>query len=188
MGDSDKTLGRKGPLGLAISAAVASTPGAQAQAQEQEVGLEEIIVTATKRNLAIQDIPLAITAISDEDITLQRFKNFNDYVGQIPGLAVSDRQPGAKSVIMRGCAAQGLSFADTATTSVYLDEQPITAAGFNPDPRLIDVKRVEALAGPQGTLFGDAAQCGTLRIITNEPDATELSSSAFGDAVISRMG
>lgn len=172
MADGDKILGRKGPLGLAISAAVASTPGAQAQEQEV-IGLEEIVVTATKRSLAIQDIPLAITAISDEEITLQRFKNFNDYVGQIPGLAVSDRQPGAKSVIMRGCAAQGLSFADTSTTSVYLDEQPVTAAGYNPDPRLVDIKRVEALAGPQGTLFGDAAQCGTLRIITNKPDTSE---------------
>ena len=68
---------------------------------------------------------------------------------------------------MRGA---GLSFSDSATTSVYLDEQPITYSGYNPDPRLVDVARIEALSGPQGTLFGDAAQCGTLRIITNKPD------------------
>ena len=159
-------VGRKGPIGLAVSAAVAGTPAANAQSD----ALEEIIVTATKREASMQDIPLAITAFSDEEITLQRFKNFSDYAGQIPGLAISDRQPGAKSVVMRGCAAQGLSFSDSSTTSVYLDEQPITAAGYNPDPRLVDVARVEALSGPQGTLFGDAAQCGTLRIITNKPD------------------
>ena len=148
---------------------MASLPAAQAQ----ETALEEIVVTATKREVSQQDTAIAITAFSDSEITLQRFKTFNDYAGQIPGLALSERQPGANSVIMRGCAAQGLSFSDSATTSVYLDEQPITAAGYNPDPRLVDVARVEALSGPQGTLFGDAAQCGTLRIITNKPDPNQ---------------
>jgi len=59
---------------------------------------------------------------------------------------------------------------------LYLDEQPITVAGRNPDPRLIDIERVEALSGPQGTLFGDSSQCGSLRIITNKPDTTTQSS------------
>ncbi|MEM7277072.1 MAG: TonB-dependent receptor [Pseudomonadota bacterium] len=154
-----------------MTAAISGTSVAQAQ----EGGLEEIVVTATKREASLQDIPIAVTAFSEDEIVFQRFKNFADYVGQIPSLSVSDRQPGAKSVIMRGCAAQGLAFADSATTSVYLDEQPITSSGFNPDPRLVDIQRVEALAGPQGTLFGDAAQCGTLRIITNKPDTTEAS-------------
>lgn len=173
---SNSVAGRKHQISLAVSAAVTGFTSANAQDNELEgVTLEEIIVTATKREVSMQDTPLSITAFSDEEITLQRFNNFSDYVGQIPGLAISDRQPGAKSVIMRGCAAQGLSFSDSATTSVYLDEQPITAAGYNPDPRLVDVARVEALAGPQGTLFGDAAQCGTLRIITNKPDATRQS-------------
>ena len=71
---------------------------------------------------------------------------------------------------MRGCATSSISFGENPTTSVYLDEQPISQTGFNPDPRLVDIERVEALAGPQGTLFGEAAQCGTLRIITNKPD------------------
>ncbi len=159
-------------LSLAISAAVAGTGSAQAEAEAEDARLEEVIVTATKRDLKLQDTPLSVTAITDEEITLQRLDNFEDYVGQIPGLALSQREPGANSVIMRGCAAQGLSFSDSATTSVYLDEQPITSAGYNPDPRLVDVARIEALGGPQGSLFGDAAQCGTLRIITNKPDTS----------------
>ncbi len=166
---SSKNLFSKNKLGVAVSAAVAGIPAAQAQ----ELELEEIVVTATKRAVSLQDVPVTVTAIGEEEITFQRMKNFADYVGQIPSLSVSDRQPGAQSVIMRGCAAQGLTFSDSATTSVYLDEQPITSSGYNPDPRLIDVARVEALAGPQGTLFGDAAQCGTLRIITNKPDSTQ---------------
>ena len=169
--DHDSIPGHKRPLSVAISAAVAGVGAAQAQ----DNTLEEIIVTATKREVSQQDAPIAVTALSEEVIALQRFKTFNDYAGQIPSLALSERQPGANSVIMRGCAAQGLSFSDSATTSVYLDEQPITAAGYNPDPRLVDIARVEALAGPQGTLFGDAAQCGTLRIITNKPDPNNTS-------------
>ena len=166
----NSTAGRN--LSLAISAAVAGTGGAQAESDAEDARLEEVIVTATKRDLNLQDTPLSVTAITDEEITLQRLDNFEDYVGQIPGLALSQREPGANSVIMRGCAAQGLSFSDSATTSVYLDEQPITSAGYNPDPRLVDVARIEALGGPQGSLFGDAAQCGTLRIITNKPDTS----------------
>ena len=138
----NSTAGRN--LSLAISAAVAGTGGAQAESDAEDARLEEVIVTATKRDLKLQDTPLSVTAITDEEITLQRLDNFEDYVGQIPGLALSQREPGANSVIMRGCAAQGLSFSDSATTSVYLDEQPITSAGYTPDPRLEDVARNEA--------------------------------------------
>jgi outer membrane receptor protein involved in Fe transport len=77
---------------------------------------------------------------------------------------------------MRGCAISGVAFGNNPTTGVYFDEQPITNSGSNPDPRLIDIERVEALAGPQGTTFGDASQCGTLRIITNKPVLGESSS------------
>ena len=132
----------KSSVSIAVSAAVAGTAVAQ---EQQTATLDEITVTATKREVNLQEIPIAVTAFSEEEIVFQRFRNFSDYVGQIPGLSLSDRQPGAKSVIMRGCAAQGLAFADSATTSVYLDEQPITSSGYNPDPRLIDIQRVEAL-------------------------------------------
>lgn len=159
-------------LAVAVSAACGTTA---AQAQQQQA-LEEIIVTATKREVSMQDVPIAVTAFTEEDIVRQGFKKLDDYVGQIPGLAFSRREPGGTTVLMRGCTISGLSFGGSSTTSIYLDEQPITAAGRNPDPRLIDIQRVEALSGPQGTLFGDASQCGSLRIITNKPDTTAFSS------------
>ena len=115
---------------------------------------------------------MSITAFTDSDITLQGFKKLDDYIGQIPSLSFGRREPGGTNVIMRGCATSSISFGENPTTSVYLDEQPISQTGFNLDPRLVDIERVEALAGPQGTLFGEAAQCGTLRIITNKPDTT----------------
>ena len=167
-------------LSAIISAICAGIPaGAYAQdaAQVESGGsndvlvLEEVLVTATKRgDINLQDVPMSITAFTDADITLQGFKRFDDYVGQIPSLSYGRREPGGSSVIMRGCAVSSVAFSDNPTTSVYLDEQPIGQQGFSPDVRLVDIERVEALAGPQGTLFGEAAQCGTLRIITNKPD------------------
>jgi outer membrane receptor protein involved in Fe transport len=164
-------------LSAAISAVCAGVPLAQAQdAADETLALEEVIVTATKRGaLSLQDIPISITALSSETIRTQGFKQLDDYFGQIPSLTFGRVEPGGTNVIMRGCAISGFAFGDNPTTGVYLDDQPITAAGFNPDPRLVDIERVEALAGPQGTTFGDASQCGTLRIITNKPVVGENS-------------
>jgi outer membrane receptor protein involved in Fe transport len=169
-------------LSAIVSAICAGVPAAHAQDSAQEEGkevrvLEQVTVTATKRgDISLQDVPMSITAFTDSDITLQGFKRLDDYIGQIPSLTYGRREPGGTNVIMRGCATSSISFGENPTTSVYLDEVPISDTGFNPDPRLVDIERVEALAGPQGTLFGEAAQCGTLRIITNKPDAAAFES------------
>jgi len=155
-------------VAVAVSAACAGIPVAAVQAQE--AGLEEIVVTATKREASIQDVPMSIAAFGGDDIVREGFKQLEDYALRIPALSFGTRHPGGSNVIMRGCAVSGIAFSDNPTTSIYLDEQPITVAGYNPDPRLVDIARVEALSGPQGSLFGDASQCGTLRIITNKPD------------------
>ncbi len=159
-------------IAVAVSAACAGVGTAEAQQQRTPQRIEEIIVTATKREASIQDVAMSITAFGDEEIVRQGFKQLPDYAAQIPALSWGTREPGGASVIMRGCAVSGIAFSDNPTTAIYLDEQPITVAGFNPDPRLVDIERIEALSGPQGTLFGDASQCGTLRIITNKPDTT----------------
>ncbi len=168
-------------LSVAVSAICAGVPVAYAQDDGQDVAdgltLEEVLVTATKRGeLNLQDVPMSITAFTDADIKLQGFKRLEDYAGQIPSLSFGRREPGGSSVIIRGCSVSAVAFTDNPTTSVYLDEQPISQQGFNPDPRLVDIERVEALSGPQGTLFGEASQCGTLRIITNKPDASAFES------------
>ena len=80
------------------------------------------------------------------------------------------REPGGTTIVFRGVATSGLQFGAVSSSALYLDEQPITQSGRNPDPRLIDIERVEALRGPQGTLYGASSQSGTLRVITNKPD------------------
>lgn len=161
---------RKKTLALMVSAAVGLSQAAQA-----ELVLEEVIVTANKRKSTIQDLPQSITAFTTDDIVRQGFKGIDDYAAKIPSLAFARREPGGTSVVFRGAAASGIQFGTNPSAGVYLDEQPITQAGVNPDPKLIDIERVEALSGPQGTLFGDASQSGTLRIITNKPDTSEMS-------------
>jgi outer membrane receptor protein involved in Fe transport len=166
-------LGQKRALATAVSAALAGTQAAHSQAPPAEPGLEEIIVTATKRAESLQDVPVSVTAFGGADIERQGFSDLNDYAAFIPTLSFATREPGATAVVFRGVATSGLSFAGNSSAAIYLDEQPITSGGDNPDPRLVDIDRLEALSGPQGTLFGASSQSGTLRIITAKPDPSE---------------
>ncbi|HKN42629.1 MAG TPA: TonB-dependent receptor plug domain-containing protein, partial [Propionibacteriaceae bacterium] len=148
-----------------------------ASAQEQPSSgatLEEVIVTATKREERLQDVPESITAIDSDAILKRGLFQMDDYARLVPGLSISDREPGGTTIVFRGVATSGLQFGSVSSSALYLDEQPITQSGRNPDPRLIDVERVEALRGPQGTLYGASSQSGTLRIITNKPDPSKL--------------
>ena len=162
-------------LTAAISAILAVTGTASAQAQQSSgATLEEVIVTATKREERLQDVPESITAIGSDDILKRGLLQMDDYARLVPGLSISDREPGGTTIVFRGVATSGLQFGSVSSSALYLDEQPITQSGRNPDPRLIDVARVEALRGPQGTLYGASSQSGTLRIITNKPDPSKL--------------
>ena len=143
-------------------------------AQEQH-GLEEIIVTAQKRSENLQDVPISIQALGSETLKELNVKNFTDYVQMLPTVA-SQPAMGAGSgfslVYMRGIAtgADGQATTSQPSVGMYLDEQPITTVQGNLDIHMYDIERVEALAGPQGTLYGASSQAGTIRIITKKPD------------------
>ncbi|MEZ5503563.1 MAG: TonB-dependent receptor [Halioglobus sp.] len=168
---------RKKTLAIMVSAVLGTAPALQAA----DLALEEIIVTASKRKANLQDLPQAITAFTTADIERQGFAVLDDYANSIPSLAFARREPAGTSIVFRGVAASGIQYGTNPSSSVYLDESPITQAGLNPDPRLIDIERVEALSGPQGTLFGDASQSGTLRIITNKADPSAMEGWIEGD-------
>ena len=105
--------------------------------------------------------------------------NTEDYTRFVPSVNwINFNTGGDNFVVFRGVNTTTGSFTATSSASVYLDEIPITATnGASPDIRMMDVSRVEALSGPQGTLFGAAAQSGTLRVITNKPDTSAFSAS-----------
>jgi len=109
---------------------------------------------------------------------MRGLQQMGDYAKLIPGLAISERDPGATTIVFRGVTSSGLQYGAVSSAGLYLDEQPITQSGRNPDPRLIDIERIEALRGPQGTLYGASSQSGTLRVITNKPDPAGFDSWA----------
>ncbi|MEX0735623.1 MAG: TonB-dependent receptor [Steroidobacteraceae bacterium] len=161
--------GRSPTLAAAVSAVLSMAGTASAQ---ETVGLEEIIVTATRRAERLQDVSESISAFDANAISMRGLQQMDDIVKYIPGMSIAQREPGGTTLIFRGVASSGIQFGAVSSSALYLDEQPITQSGRNPDPRLIDIERVEALRGPQGTLYGASSQSGTLRVITAQPDPT----------------
>jgi outer membrane receptor protein involved in Fe transport len=158
-------------VGSTLVPAVAAT-GAQAQQ------LEEVVVTATKRSASMQDIPVAVSALTEESLNQRGISNFADYMLELPTVTAGGAGPGQNTVYIRGVASTtpNLTTAGVAGLSpnvaLYLDEQPMSQPGRNLDVYIADINRVEVLSGPQGTLFGASSQAGVVRLITNQPDTT----------------
>ena len=153
----------------------------QLMAQQESTSLGEVIVTAQKRSENLQDVPISLESISNqsiEELNIQNFKTYTQYLPSVQTQQSMQSGGGYNLVYMRGVATGGDGQAITSMPSVgtYLDEQPITTIRGNLDVHLYDIARVEALAGPQGTLYGASSQAGTIRIITNIPDASGFSS------------
>ncbi len=175
-------MGRSGSraLSAAVSAVLATASGAAA-AQDTppaQTALGEVIVTATRRAERLQDVSESISAFDSDAIAMRGIQQLSDIVKFIPGMSLAQREPGGTTLVFRGVASSGTEFGGVSSSALYLDEQPITQGGRNPTPRFIDIERVEALRGPQGTLYGASSQSGTLRVITNKPQAEAFDSWA----------
>jgi len=170
---NDLPVIRPHPLSFAISALVAA-PVATAMAQDQseasgDIMLEEVTVTARKRTESLQTVPESIQAISAQTIEQAGLRGMDDYVRFIPSLNIVQSNPGTAMVVFRGIADAQSTFIAEPSAAVYLDEQSLVLNG-QPNPRMVDIERVEALSGPQGSLYGASSQSGVLRIVTNKPD------------------
>ncbi len=153
--------------------------GMSAYAQNTSGGLEEIVVTAQKRSEDLQSVPISIQAFSTQRLQELNVQRFDDYVRFLPSVSYQTAGPGFAQVYMRGVASggDGNHSGSLPSVGIYLDEQPITTIQGALDVHLYDIQRVEALAGPQGTLYGASSQAGTLRIITNRPDSAAFDAS-----------
>lgn len=144
----------------------------------QQGVIEEVVVTATKRSASTQDIPITVTALTEESLEQFGVSNFSDLLVQLPGVTAGGSGPGQNTIYIRGVASTtpNLTTAGVAglapNVALYLDEQPLAQPGRNLDVYAADLNRVEVLSGPQGTLFGASSQAGTVRLITNKPDPT----------------
>ena len=167
-----------------VSSAVLVAPPALAQQ-----ALEEIVVTATRREETTQDIPMAISVLGGQQLEDLNITDMQDYVEMLPNVSYVTLGPGSGNVYIRGISSGGESgLGANPAVAVYLDEQPVTAAGSFLNPHIYDVNRIEVLAGPQGTTFGANAQSGAIRIITNEPDSSEFAASVNLDANMPASG
>jgi iron complex outermembrane receptor protein len=142
---------------------------AQGKSPESAIGLEEIVVTATRRAQAVNDVPIAVTAVTGAELANIGADNIQDYYRIVPNMAVVDRGPGGRQYSIRGVST-GIVDLGASTVGVYIDEMPVSATGFQPDLSVYDLDRVEVLRGPQGTLFGEGSVGGTVRMITPTPD------------------
>jgi len=161
-------------LAAAICTILRASPAAAAAADTSPL-LEDVIVTAERRSESIQDVPLAVTAISGEMLDKFNQQDFSDYAHNIPNLSFGTGSDfgvtNGRTVTIRGITG-GRYRNGQATTSFYLNDTPVP---LSLDPRVLDLERIEVLRGPQGTLFGSSAMGGTVRVITKTADATSLS-------------
>lgn len=173
MKNSTKTFSLT-PVARAVALATATASiGAYAQepvADSEQGVIDEIIVTATKRAMNMQDVPQSIEAFSTEQIEKIGLTNMAEYMRTISSLSTVTTVPGRNEVVFRGVSTGSGEWRTDSGSAVYLGDVPMTSATQAVDPRTIDVERIEALPGPQGTLFGSSSQSGALRIIPNRPD------------------
>jgi outer membrane receptor protein involved in Fe transport len=162
-----KTLSKSISYALAGSAMAATlVPSAMAAS-----ALEEVVVTAQKRAENLQDVAVSIQVLGNEQLENLQVKGFDDYILFMPTVSYTSNGPGYGQVYMRGISSggDGNHSASMPSVGVYLDEQPVTTINQILDVHIYDIERIETLSGPQGTLYGQGSQAGTIRIITNKP-------------------
>ena len=150
-------------------------------AEPPTVGLEEITVTAQRRNESMQNVPISMQAFTAQTLQQLNVQTFDDYIKYLPNVTTANNGPGQNEVFMRGLSAGSQASQGSGSTglfpnvAIYLDNQSAQLPNRNLDIYAADLNRIEVLEGPQGTLFGAGAEAGVIRYITNEPklDVTE---------------
>lgn len=186
MRSSNPTLTKAG--GLLLATTMLCTSGvAMAQQAGEDYG-NEIVVTAQKREQNLQDVPVSITALTSDALEQNQVSRFDDYVKLLPSVSYQSFGPGQSQLYFRGIATggDGLASGPLPGSGLYIDEIPVTTIFSSVDIHAYDLARVEALAGPQGTLYGASSLSGTLRLITNKPDPSAFSGAV--DAEVNKYG
>ncbi len=159
-----------------------AVPADDATAPPATGGFSEIIVTATRKAENVQKVPIAIQALSSDFLAQRQVKGLQDYAALLPSVSFAGIGPGRNEVYFRGIVPAGGAYA---SVGYYLDDIPITGQEV-PDIQVYDMERLEAISGPQGTLFGAGSLAGVLRFITNKP---KIGKFEFGaDSEVNKFG
>jgi iron complex outermembrane receptor protein len=166
--------------GMPLASAMLAGGGLAVAAESTETaGLEEVVVTAQKRSEDVQKVPISLQVLSGQTLEQLQVKGFDDFAKYVPSLSYRSWGPGQTAFFFRGISAtEGttqLHAGYLPSTGLYVDDTPVSTIGGNLDIHIYDVARIEALAGPQGTLYGASSLSGTVRIITNKPDPSGFS-------------
>lgn len=155
--------------GLAFPAVASAQDSAAAASTDQGIG--DIVVTATRQAQSVQKVPISMQALGEVKMEQRQIKGMSDFANLLPSVSFDGLGPGRQNPYFRGIVPAGGSYD---ATGYYIDDMPIASlsagitSGF-PDVHVYDVERVEALAGPQGTLYGAGSLAGTIRFITKKP-------------------
>lgn len=157
---------------------------ATAHAEDQTPAVDEVVVSATRRDTAIQDIPYNITAISATRLEDNHVQSIADLTKMISGISFVDSGPAARSnIVLRGINANATNqqgntgpLSTVSPVSTYIGETPLFLS-----LQVDDIERVEVLRGPQGTLYGSGSLAGTLRLIPKKPDPSGFHAEVSGD-------
>ncbi|HKX80326.1 MAG TPA: TonB-dependent receptor [Novosphingobium sp.] len=165
-----KNIQRIALVSCSALVAIGAGPQAHAQDSEESVGVRDIIVTAQKREQSLQDVPIAITAVTQDTLQSNRITNVTDLTSIAPNLTVLSAYGGSgiPAFGMRGLVSLGSVSGQDKSVSLYLDGVSIAspvASTFD----LPDLERIEVLRGPQGTLFGRNSTGGAISVITRDP-------------------
>src|SRR6202046_369982 len=174
-----KHCAKRALAAVAYCAALTGTVWAQVAPPSDE--LQEVVVTAEKRESTVQKTPISITAITGADLQAQGVTDMVSVAQQVPGISFKTSGPGQTEFEMRGLTSTG---GESPTVGFYLDDVALTPAAMAQngktviDPSLYDLNRVEVLRGPQGTLYGAGSMGGTVKLISNQPDPRAFDASA----------
>jgi iron complex outermembrane receptor protein len=138
----------------------------------EETDVEELVVTARKRDEALIDVPFSVAAQTEAVMRSRGVTNVEELSRTVASFSVQNLGPGQSQVAIRGISAGQIVRDQPGVkeqVGVYLDESVISLSLFTPDLDLFDLNRVEVLRGPQGTLYGSGSLSGTVRYITNQP-------------------
>lgn len=180
--------------GTGHAQAAAQQAAQPAEAAPAGVGIDDIVVTATRREETANRVPLAIQALGAKQLEQLNVTNFEKLVEYLPNVRTASRGPGISSIYIRGLStdtagSQILGVAGVQpNVALYLNDAPASTPGRNLDIHPTDINRIEVLAGPQGTLFGANAMGGAIRYITNKPDFSEFHAGFSAGASTTKHG
>jgi iron complex outermembrane receptor protein len=167
------------PLATALLAGGSIAMAADAPEAPDEGGLAEVVVTAQKRAEDLQKVPISLQVLNTEKLDQMQVHDLDDYAKLLPSVTFRSNGPGTAQLFFRGISSSNgttpLHAGFLPSSGLYLDDMSVTTLAGALDVHVYDIARVEALAGPQGTLYGASSLSGTLRIITNKPDPSAFS-------------